>query len=738
MKKKLRKVVSVALAISMLAGMGSTVAKADTSATPEVTTEVVAAAEAGDTAGDTIAPVTDGQGMPEESAVSKEAEVTDAADGEAAAILTEGTEADTPEDEVSVSLDEADSNEDSSKEEAAQDTENTNVTTLDADAVYETVEVEGVTYIIYQGEMYRVVAEAVEAGDSHGDVETESITADLSIRSGKDVYDEEHLLLYRAENTSSRQSGDYEFWYAEQALESTARVNCKTTDGKSKWTKTALLFELVDESNNKYYAYCADFDTDSKLGYGYNIENVEDAGYYDETAAAQIKAIALNGYWATESGVGSLAAVKELLTKENEAKGLGLTEEEIASLTEGAALTATQAALWKYGNSGQYIVNDDDITGKRTVQGNKDGFYVSDAQKKLANALYQVLTNMDTATVEDSTTTLITENNFATADKTTIRVTNKEGDTYTADLSFTLEVQPSMVNDDLIVKVLDENENVIKTVRLAGDDSTTGYGVVTAKDGVYTIEGLEIASGAVLTLNLEGVQKLDYGVYLYKADAFTTTQTMVGVSEGTRTVNLKATVTFEAKELPDDVKDTSTDNGTQPDGNKDNNTDDNKPSGNTDNTDNSQPSGNTDNTEKENTTSTETGTPATTVPNTTPAENTTTPVTTTPSEVATTPATTTPAEDTATVDIAEEDVPLASAEDIVAEDETTKEEAALVDVEDSAVPLADGVTLATEATQGSVPKTGDMTFAWMVLSLISGMTLLGLAVARMRRENAEK
>ena len=85
--------------------------------------------------------------------------------------------------------------------------------------------------------------------------------------------------------------------------------------GTEKAHSGALQFELQYDpdydpasSDNKvvtpeeiYTAYCADINTDGKDNFWYRIDTLEDAGYYDEESAAHIRAIALNGYWGTSN-----------------------------------------------------------------------------------------------------------------------------------------------------------------------------------------------------------------------------------------------------------------------------------------------------------------------------------------------------------------------------------------------------------------------------------------------------
>ena len=135
----------------------------------------------------------------------------------------------------------------------------------------------------------------------------------------------------------------------------------------------------------------------------------------------------------------------------------------------------------------------------------------------------------------------------------------QETKTYTADVKFGLDVSTSSLNGDLIVKVMVDGE-AVKTVRLAGDNEHTIFGDLVGSalgtiqpdaNGVFTIEDVELADGQKFTLNLEGVQNLDKGVYLYSSEVrtdggeSTSSQTLVGVASGTRGFDVTLDLKFD-------------------------------------------------------------------------------------------------------------------------------------------------------------------------------------------------
>lgn len=131
----------------------------------------------------------------------------------------------------------------------------------------------------------------------------------------------------------------------------------------AKRTFPARQMTVVDKDGNEHTVYCADLSVFADPTVKYYLTNTEDADYYTnnedgskfEDGGAYLREIATNGYWGTADGeMGSLSKLKENLLAAKEAGDPALNNlsvEDIEALTEGQALAATQAALWKYGNS---------------------------------------------------------------------------------------------------------------------------------------------------------------------------------------------------------------------------------------------------------------------------------------------------------------------------------------------------------------------------------------------------
>lgn len=358
--------------------------------------------------------------------------------------------------------------------------------------------------------------------------------------------------------------------------------------------------------------YCADLETSSRKGYWYTVENLEDAGYYNEESANHIRAIAANAYWGTvgtnEDGTpvtGSLAAVKEMMSNAKDSNGNPVfTQDQIDNLTEGEALAASQMAIWKYGNP--YQAEDKDIyldastLDYNTYQGHSDWHYSTSllkekfkeqiiaennldvdtmdeaaleelnqqvnarvaAAKSRIDALADHLMSLTQTAEEAETTQVINEKNFIEDMSMTVGEMVKEdadgngNNSYNVDFTFSLVVTPGD-KDDMIVKVINSNGEVVGTGRIAGDstqDSGFNSVIYNESDNSYTLKDMELVEGSntKFNLKLEGAQYLEEGVYIYTSEVRNDvpSQTFVGMAEGYKSVDvaMEVDLTFHVKE----------------------------------------------------------------------------------------------------------------------------------------------------------------------------------------------
>jgi len=277
--------------------------------------------------------------------------------------------------------------------------------------------------------------------------------------------------------------------------------------------------------------YCVDASTGIKQYLKYRRANLEDATYYNEDDIAHLRGIMTHGYtWDDDddNGYTNLEAMKAML-KDAQANGDEATKAMLAgidfdALTREQAATATGMAVWTYGN--RYVLEDG-----QHVQ------YVTRNEKaenaKRIEAIYQYLCTLTEETPEE--TQIINEEKFVDSLEMSIggQVENHEAnaddddtnDVYNVELKFSLVVQPSATGDDLIVKVVDSEGNVVKTARVAGEQKegeSFGYAKTeTDENGniFYVLEDIELAenSNTSFNLKLEGTQLLKEGIYIFES-----------------------------------------------------------------------------------------------------------------------------------------------------------------------------------------------------------------------------
>ena len=358
--------------------------------------------------------------------------------------------------------------------------------------------------------------------------------------------------------------------------------------------------QLMDKEGNSVFAYCCDEETRTVNGYWYSVSNLEDSDYYaSEDAENHIRSIALNGYWGTsdtpkEDGTyetGSLENIKAKLKAaiangeidgvfemtcftENgkvayDENGNVVTQmvnmlDIIDGLTAGEALTATQAAIWSYSNGNQNALNgtDGSVVVAPDYRANHKASN-SDALDNHGGAriefLYNWLMNLES---DAETTVVINEKNFVedvsltvgdkVADHTANQDDNSDNDVYNADLNFRLAFIPGD-KDDLLVQIkytdLDGKEvTVVK--RLAGTNSEgqSYEDIKPEADGSYVLRGLKLSENEDFDfdLRLEGTQYLEQAVYVYSPiGGRGSSQTAVGVAEGTREVDVSLGMTIK-------------------------------------------------------------------------------------------------------------------------------------------------------------------------------------------------
>ena len=315
---------------------------------------------------------------------------------------------------------------------------------------------------------------------------------------------------------------------------------------------SAQQFVLVDKTTGELITvYCADLDTPADEGFGYNIKNLEDAGYYNDEQAEQIRAIAANGYWGTASGEGSLDAMKEMLRASGQ-----FTDEELASLNDGVALTATQMAIWSCSNH---------MAGTEFINSHYGGGNVPEDKEdevKLMFRVYEYLKALTPVSYEGKETTadtIINADNFlkdgmeiTVLEKTKDHENNQDdddtNDAYTTNLSFALVVTPSTENGDELVVSVVSNGQVLASGCIAGEKQD----MYADENGNYTFKNIVMTEGnQEFNITMEGIQNLKEGVYLYTSEIRNegtsdevSSQTFVGMANGDHEVKVSQNINF--------------------------------------------------------------------------------------------------------------------------------------------------------------------------------------------------
>ena len=436
-----------------------------------------------------------------------------------------------------------------------QRTSDITTTIVTEEDTYQLVETKDGLYFLYKGTMQPVVALS-----GHGDLDLTGLKPTTTPSSKNDLAGST-AITSPPKIVNPGDPGSDEFKYVDYGLISDFLITM--ADGYN--TSEVHLYKLVDKDGNAFYAYCADMDTTAYRNTFYDISNANDVNYYqnnqDQQAHAHLLTIAINGYWGTSSGTGSMTAIKDLLDKaENRAylKRCGYSDQQInsaiQSLTDGEAMTATQAAIWTFGNkssstlvnSGNPAANVSDSTSRRNIELLYDLL--------ISETLKDATPNSDTdiITGEDIGGATLELKGQVTDEGGNVVTDSRNNEKYHADLTFTLKVEESALTGNLKVVVTDQYGNKLcDDIQLATENSNfLGNALADGSGYSYTIENLQIAEGVTINLNLNGYQNLKKGVYIYTAasGSHEDSQTFIGISEGTRDVNLKTSLTFTVED----------------------------------------------------------------------------------------------------------------------------------------------------------------------------------------------
>ncbi len=317
-------------------------------------------------------------------------------------------------------------------------------------------------------------------------------------------------------------------------------------------------FILRDKDNNAYYAYCMDLDTETEESVVYKLINLEDADYLTEDDIAHVRAVAKSGYWGVDSGedeenptVGSLAYVKMML-KTALADGTftydGLTEELVEDcMSAGLAMSATQAAIWKYANR-----NIDDTNSSILEPYVADSYLwhggrLTSDQITVIRGLYNYLISQEPVEATGENTLL--DASRITGATVTISDIIASGSSGSASAIISLilseDLRTYQGNADIGIWETDDDGNKVGTSPIAvwnlfgGEEGSSA--VAYSDDGkTVTIDGITLESGKTYMLSINGTQILSENVPAMFAaiDGTEYAQSMITMIGGSQYIDL--------------------------------------------------------------------------------------------------------------------------------------------------------------------------------------------------------
>ncbi len=466
-----------------------------------------------------------------------------------------------------------------------------------------------VTYNVYQDEKGNIYFTVPVTENST--LGTGSIVPDFTgTNSGNSITDfNKYHTIWPSKPSAGEVGDEYFFVLAGSVIQSTILINAPgfnfnhmnpPTDGDRTGLLDAQICVLVDAQGNFHYVYCADANTPTAPGTHYELENLEDAKHFnaDEETVAKLQAVATNGYWGVEGdGLGGFdsllekvqAAVNDGSIKTN-LPGFCFTNPTWQDRIKGGAIAGTQAAIWAITN-GENGINMDEVFNKwwQTISdenGIRDITAVPGsipntahgAPVAFAQAVYEyLLLEADKAAQnpesQQPSTDLIGESDVKDV-KVTVKELSEASDTetqapskYNTDISFILDVERDRINasknDPLTVMILDPSNPdgaPLGVYRLVEEvDGSRQDGVSYAKydpeTNMYILENIVLPNGTNITLKLSGTQVVQKNAYLVTAEGGPdVSQSFIAVEEGEKSVDLSLNLHFSVSDPDPDPK----------------------------------------------------------------------------------------------------------------------------------------------------------------------------------------
>ena len=309
-----------------------------------------------------------------------------------------------------------------------------------------------------------------------------------------------------------------------------------TSNGETYWTPSGLYEYGV---SNYEVAYCCDVETDLEYTTDYKRVNLEDSGYYGESASQHIRAILQYSY--------PFVSMEEM--KANLKAG-GLSDSFVDSLNRADLISAVQMAVWTYANAedgaagglgyfasvdvtnnqGIYFTALHDYTNEmwEWFPGKRQRSYDARDEYRV-NTLAYYLCNLPGVEAPD--------NQIVISDIEITRAQMLPGgeDTYSLGMYVYLN-HGGQPDDDLKVIITSQ-----------GADGSVTEQIKQRVNGRTKLEMYVRANpGDTVTVEVEGTQTLARGVYFYEPEGGRdASQSLVGVGEGQTRVHAEKSFVFE-------------------------------------------------------------------------------------------------------------------------------------------------------------------------------------------------
>lgn len=313
-----------------------------------------------------------------------------------------------------------------------------------------------------------------------------------------------------------------------------------TADGKTSWTPNGLYEFGV---SNYEVTYCCDVETGLKYSSHYKRVNLEDSSYYSQSAAEHIRAILMQSY--------PFISLEEM--KANLKAG-GLSADFVDGLSRSDIIAAVQMAVWAYSNMdvaydpsygyfasvditknlGRYFDVLHDTNNEYWDWRPGKGQRTFDIRARYrVNTLAYYLCQLEGIPQTDDGV-VISDVKITRADL----VANSDS-SYRVGMYVYLN-NSGTVEDDLKITVTSYRENADGSSTVVAQNAQ----MVSGRSEIQM--SVKANPGDKIKVTVEGTQYLGKGVYLYEPeDGHDSSQTLVGVAEGSTTVHTEDEFVFE-------------------------------------------------------------------------------------------------------------------------------------------------------------------------------------------------